>query len=264
MPNDLTIFRKIYDWFNDSINCVFPSAPVVGSERLFMEEEFNLPELLKEMDIGITSYTKKKLSSDFIKEVLPQDILERIDEYVTKFSGDKYEVDGFMKNKNHLVKVKITQDSLTAEEIIFHHNNEEIGFVLGEESDGTKRLIELFSIFCNLNGSKIYIVDELDRSLHPLLVRKFVEKYLELVQDKDIKTQLIITTHESNILDLDLVRRDEIWFVEKDDRHVSSLYSLDEFKVHHSKKIDRAYLIGRYGAIPEFKSLGIDGDSCNA
>jgi AAA15 family ATPase/GTPase len=169
-----------------------------------------------------------------------------------------------MISNNNLVKFKITQGSLRAEEIVFHHNNnEEVGFTLGEESDGTKRLIELLSIFCNLNGPKVYIVDELDRSLHPLLVRKLVEKYLELVQEKDVKTQLIVTTHETNILDLDLVRRDEIWFIERDARGVSSLYTLDEFKVHHLKKIDRAYLIGRYGSIPEFESLDNNRGSYN-
>ena len=69
------------------------------------------------------------------------------------------------------------------------------------------------------------------------------------------KTQLIVTTHESTLLDLDLVRRDEIWFVEKDEEGASSTFSLNKFKVRYDAQVKKAYLLGRYGAIPLFKEI---------
>jgi hypothetical protein len=73
--------------------------------------------------------------------------------------------------------------------------------------------------------------------------------------NEDNTCQLIATTHDSNLLDLDLVRQDEIWFVERDESHASQLYSLNKFKERFDKKIDKEYLLGRYGAIPIFNDM---------
>lgn len=121
-----------------------------------------------------------------------------------------------------------------------------------EESDGTRRMLDLLElIFAAKSGSKkVYVIDEIDRSLHPHLTHKLIETYLDLVDKSEI--QLIVTTHESYIMNLDLLRRDEIWFIEKDKEGVSSLYSLDEYNERFDKKIDKAYLDGRYGGVPFF------------
>ena len=94
------------------------------------------------------------------------------------------------------------------------------------------------------------LIDEIDRSLHTNLTRKFLELFYEVVEDRDC--QLIATTHDSNLLDLELLRQDEIWFVERQDDHSSKVFSLNKFKERFDKKIDKEYLIGRYGAIPIF------------
>ena len=65
----------------------------------------------------------------------------------------------------------------------------------------------------------------------------------------------MVTTHESRLLDFDLLRQDEIWLVEKNDKGESSIYSLDEYNVRYDKKIDKAYLEGRYGGVPVFNSI---------
>ncbi len=90
------------------------------------------------------------------------------------------------------------------------------------------------------------------RSLHSKLTYGIVELFLELSQSNE--SQLIATTHESLLLDLNLLRRDEIWFVEKE-QNSSKLFSLDEFKVRTDKIVRKDYLLGRYGAIPIFKSF---------
>jgi uncharacterized protein len=100
--------------------------------------------------------------------------------------------------------------------------------------------------------NSVFIVDELDRSLHSKLTYGIFELFLKLTQNNE--SQLIATTHESLLLDLELLRRDEIWFVEKT-KNQSHFYSLDEFKVRNDKIVNKDYLLGRYGAIPIFKSF---------
>lgn len=118
-----------------------------------------------------------------------------------------------------------------------------------EESDGTQRFLNLLpALFRLQTGCQVFVIDELDRSLHPLLshalLRFFVESCPGACQ------QMIVTTHETHLLDLDLLRRDEIWFVEKDDRQQSHLYSLTSMRVRKDLRIEKSYLQGRFGAVP--------------
>ena len=95
-----------------------------------------------------------------------------------------------------------------------------------------------------------YVVDELERSLHPKLTEHFLKLFSE--RHKDHKIQLLFTTHEAAIMDQELFRRDEIWFIERDGENNSKIYSLDRFKERYDKKLSKAYSEGRYGAIPVF------------
>lgn len=118
-----------------------------------------------------------------------------------------------------------------------------------DESDGTKKLLALIPALHDLkNRAAVYVIDELDRSLHPLMVREFLRRFLSDCSGG--MRQLISTTHESRLLDLDLLRRDEIWFAEKDADQATRLYSLADFKVRKDFRIDKGYLQGRFGAVP--------------
>ena len=121
-----------------------------------------------------------------------------------------------------------------------------------EESDGTVRILDLIEILLS-NESKTYVIDELDRCLHPSLTYKFIEVFLDLAVKRNI--QLIATTHESRLLDFDLLRRDEVWFINKRNTGESDIYSLEEYNERFDKKIDKAYLEGRYGGVPIFSTL---------
>lgn len=101
-------------------------------------------------------------------------------------------------------------------------------------------------LFENRQGS-VFVIDEIDRCLHPQLTYKFVEEYLKIAMFQDI--QLIVSTHESRLLEFDLLRKDEIWFVDKNAGGESTIYSLDEYNERFDKKIDKAYLEGRYGGV---------------
>ena len=135
----------------------------------------------------------------------------------------------------------------------FRHNNISNLFDLLEESDGTVRILELLDIILS-EEKKVYIIDELDRCLHPSLTYRFIKTFFEYVAN-NLDVQLIVTTHESRLLDFDLLRRDEIWFVDKKPEGNSNIYSLDEYNVRFDKKIDKAYLDGRYGGVPLFTTI---------
>jgi AAA15 family ATPase/GTPase len=120
-----------------------------------------------------------------------------------------------------------------------------------EESDGTRRLLHLLPVLHDVstNGKGTYIIDEIDRSLHPLLTKGFVRAFLEKATGKG--GQLIFTTHDTNLLDPKLLRRDEIWFADKKlPAGATDLYSLADFKVRTDLKFDKAYLEARFGAVP--------------
>ncbi len=127
--------------------------------------------------------------------------------------------------------------------------SEYIDFEIEHESDGTRRLMDLLpALLHSKTSEKVYLIDEIDRSIHPLLSRMFLQAYLD---DKNCgRGQLIITTHESQLLDRKILRRDEIWFAEKDKSGGSHIYSLAEFKVRNDLKLGKGYLDGRFGAIP--------------
>jgi AAA15 family ATPase/GTPase len=80
-----------------------------------------------------------------------------------------------------------------------------------------------------------------------------VKAFFEYSKNRNV--QLIVTTHESRLMDFDLLRRDEIWFVDKDQSGASNIYSLEEYNERFDKKIDKAYLEGRYGGVPLFTSI---------
>lgn len=134
-------------------------------------------------------------------------------------------------------------------------NEEEISFDFSEESAGTRRLLELVPIIVDIaQGGRVILVDELDRKLHPLLAERLVREVLSLGRESG-KGQLIFTTHNTHLLDLNLLRRDEIWFVEKKTGGASDLYSLLNLKIRPDLQIEKGYLNGRFGAIPFLGNL---------
>ena len=130
-----------------------------------------------------------------------------------------------------------------------HQPGKVVPMELADESDGTRRLLELIPALHDLHTrGGVYFIDEIDRSLHPMLVRNFLEHFLRSCDRS--QRQLIMTTHESNLLDQELLRRDEIWFAEKDPAGATHLYSLMDFKVRNDLEIRKHYLQGRFGAVP--------------
>lgn len=155
----------------------------------------------------------------------------------------------------------VTRDKDSAIHFLSFHtihktkHGHELRFELEEESAGTQRLFDLLpALFMARMFTRVWILDEIDRCMHPLLSRLIVEASLMCPQDTT-QSQFIFTTHDTNLLDLDLLRRDEIWYVENGGAAGSHLASLSEWKVRPDLEIGKSYLNGRFGAIPRFTDV---------
>ena len=121
---------------------------------------------------------------------------------------------------------------------------------LDSESAGTQRLLIVLShMFSVLDNGGLLCIDELDASLHT----NAVETLLKIFCSSDVNArgaQLIATTHDTNLINPAILRRDQQWFTEKDQSGATQLYSLSDFRTRKDDNFERDYREGRYGAIP--------------
>ena len=127
-------------------------------------------------------------------------------------------------------------------------------FSLGDESDGTKRLFDYIPLILDLiQGGKVFVVDEMERSLHPSLIQQIIILFYKY--SKDVFSQLIFTTHESSLMSQKIFRRDEIWLMKKNNKGISSFGRMDgSYNVRFDKMLQNSYLNGEYGATPIFET----------
>jgi AAA15 family ATPase/GTPase len=255
--------KNVLGWFQ-RLTLISPNANYssltrkLASELDFLEFSGNF---LKASSTGVDLLTiqKSPMTKDTILTLLDKDlgqkVLETIDEDQSGMTSSVM-ISG-NKIKNEIVIEKDEQGNYFRVRVRAGHKNNAgdiIPLELSEESDGTRRLLNLMPALHDLNKKpSVYFIDEIDRSMHPILARRFLEFFLKSC-DGDHR-QIIVTTHESNLLDLGLLRRDEIWFVEKDATSATRLYSLLDFKVRKDLEIRKGYLEGRFGAIPFLGSI---------
>ena len=151
-------------------------------------------------------------------------------------------------------KTEVKEEDQDINELFFHHVTKQgkATFRLDDESMGTRNLLFLIGpILDILDKGLTLCIDELDSSLHPLLVRRLVELFHN--PSLNVKgAQLIFSTHDTSLLDSEIFRRDQIWFVEKDSEQASKLYPLSDFSPRKNEALERGYLMGRYGGLPFF------------
>lgn len=236
--------NTIMGWFRQCnvLSGISSEAYEAFTLRMFLEHlngADEAQEFFKTLQLGFTHFAVKKVD-------IPKEALDSAPESI---------------------RIQFEKDTATGnvvESITTHNVYDENGKVIGErnfhknrmESEGTKKLIEMSGpIFDTLNNGATLIVDELDAKLHPLLTRNIVLLFMDPEKNRH-GAQLIFATHDTNLLDLDIIRRDQIWFAEKDNVESTDIYSLVEFKDEEGKKvrndrdIKRDYIRGRYGAIP--------------
>ncbi len=258
--SDLDIFKSIYEWIGLNLKIVYPNNSVsayLPILRLNKIEEIG--KILSALGTGIKNIKKINVKLDSVLKDLPNDlkreILADIEGAKITISSNK-NIDNLaftLRNRNNFYIIMVDNNlNVNCETIKFSHENKDVLFNISEESDGTVRIIDLVEILLS-EENITYVIDELDRCLHPSLSYKFINEFANIAKKKNI--QLIVTTHESRLLDFDLLRRDEIWFVDKNFDGASRLYSLDEYNERFDKKIDKSYLDGRYGAVPIFDTV---------
>ncbi|MFA7349391.1 MAG: ATP-binding protein [Methylotenera sp.] len=136
-------------------------------------------------------------------------------------------------------------------------DGEFVAFDLEEESDGTQALFSFAARWLDLlETDAVLFVDEIDTSLHPLLVHHLIK----LLHSSKSRAQLIFTTHDTTLLSQSIMRRDQVWFVEKDQQQSTQLYSLADFSPRNNEALEKGYLSGRYGAIPFLSELDFYGE----
>ena len=147
-------------------------------------------------------------------------------------------------------------DNIEAVHRVVDTNGETQTYTLNmtEESGGTNAYLDLIGlVYKTLEAGGIFVADEIDAHLHPLLTEQIVALF-NSEKSNPKNAQLIFTTHNTNLLDLDILRRDQIWFTEKNEKtSVSELFSLDDYSIRKDTKVEKNYLLGRFGAIPVLK-----------
>lgn len=122
---------------------------------------------------------------------------------------------------------------------------------LGEESDGTRKLMAISPAICRvLSEGGVFVMDEIEKELHPKLVEFIVSKFQSKETNK-AGAQLIFTTHNTELLNMEYIRKDQVYFVDKDrETGVSELYGLTEFSLPTHTNVRKSYLLGKFGATP--------------
>ncbi|MBE0199502.1 AAA family ATPase [Klebsiella pneumoniae] len=221
--------RPLFDWFLNHL--------VIFNEQAQLSPQMSI-ELLKKAD-------GRKEICNFLSSA---DIsIADIDVETRKVPGQAIHFD-LMAGKT-----EVRSEEMEEHKVLFHHVTEQgkAVFDIMDESNGTRNLLFLAAPVLNiLNKGLTLVIDELDNSLHTLLVRELVR----LFHRPEINTggaQLIFTTHDTSLLDApNLFRRDQVWFVEKDRDQTSTLVSLSEFSPRKNEALERGYLMGRYGGVP--------------
>lgn len=255
-----SILKNIYLWIKNNLDINYPDRPI--SNYSYMAKTKNVEKICKMISAfgtGITDFKMVEVPIEKVIGHLPKPMIKDLIADLERKNVDakKSNIHGklglIMRSNRDFFIINIGKnEEVICKTIQFSHGERNALFSLSEESDGTVRILDLLDILLASEG-KTYVVDELDRCLHPSLTYKFVETFLQLAAKKNI--QLIVTTHESRLMDFNLLRRDEIWFVNKKKSGESDIYSLEEYNTRFDKKIDKAYLEGRYGGVPVFSTV---------
>jgi AAA15 family ATPase/GTPase len=252
----LTDLEKAFRWFEKTIQIITPSSkPAALAHRIDINSDFRkyANETMCSFHTGIKNIKTEKIP---LSEFFGEDNLTDLDEILKEIDSSPKSMIGIQSRMGEEILLVKENNKFFVKRLRLEHeglNNKTAFFYLNEESDGTVRLLDYIPAFQDIiSREKVYIVDEIERSIHPLLIKELINKFSK---DSSSKGQLIFSTHESNLLDLDIFRQDEIWFAEKDINACTDLYPLSEFKEHHTKNIRKGYLNGRYGGIPFLSNL---------
>ena len=253
----INVYADLHRWFKSYLKIDYPHRNLSDYTYILKNDNIKkVEQILSFFNTGIEKLNIIDVEVERVFEGLPtraaNDLRKQIAMLGQAARRTNQESVLVIRSLQALYIFSIDTDVQKCQVVRFQHQNSGMNFDLLDESDGTIRLLDLLEILL-VGKDKTYVVDEFDRCLHPSITYQFIKEYLKLAAKRNI--QLIITTHESRLLDFDLLRRDEIWFVQKDQLGRSNIYSLEEYNERFDKKIDKAYLDGRYGGVPLFNTV---------
>lgn len=258
---DFFAYKDVKTWI-DSLIILTPNSRYINKAKMLFGNESTdkLVKLIHDFDTGIEGIELKQEKMENVLGFLPDEVKENVIQDIEEAFNDidgqkasKREIGLGIDGKSFVFEKKNNQ--IFASQLVMDHGNKSDMFQLADESDGTQRLFDLIPIYQAGKQSRVIFIDELDRSFHTKLVIKYIEQFYQTTYGTG--SQLIASVHDSNVMDLSLLRQDEIWFVERQSDHSSKIYSLNKFQARFDKKVAKDYLLGRYGAIPCFSQLDV-------
>ena len=250
----IDLLRPVYDWFASTLRLVDPS--VLFSDYTFPDPMIwaAVNSILPRLDTGIASLDKEELPLKNMGWELLRQIEESLPEGEAVPLGTRF-------------VIRRENGNLKAEKLISLHYREDgatVPMEISQESDGTLRALDLLPAFIDLAGitaagkaGKVYVIDEIDRSLHTLLTRQLLEMYLSECSGTT-RSQLIATTHDVLLMDQELLRRDEMWLTERDHSGATDIFSICEYaEAKDDRDLRKSYLQGRLGGIPKIFLQGV-------
>lgn len=234
--------KPIYDWFNDTLKTTDIMGWSPNYTAKVCSEESGKLEVLKflkaaDLDISDIISEEKKIDQSFFPEDMPNEVKSSLLENI---------------GETNYIDIKTIHKTEEGDDVLFD---------LDDESDGTKKLFSFAGPWIDsLRSGRVLFIDELHDSLHPSIV-KFLVKLFNNKQTNPKNAQLVFSTHETSILDQQVFRRDQVWFCHKEKDQSTCIYPLTDFSPKKSvENLEKAYLSGRYGALPltstlDFQSL---------
>lgn len=252
-PNEYADINNVFEWFSDVLIVLNSDFKIRGIAHKFDKHDSIVKfvnTFIPTLSTGIQriEVQKKEIQgdSDDMKH-LKDNIKDDQEQLFTNTNPDTGEEITFVMEEN---------DKIFAKRIFTEHLDKEghkVFFPFGWESDGTKRLLEYTPLINGvINAEVVFVVDEIERSIHPMMIKELIRK---ISSDTSAQGQLIFTTHESCLLDQEILRTDEIWFTQKDKGGATHMYSLSDFNISNTANIEDGYLNGRYGGIPFLSNL---------
>ena len=252
-PNEYADIDNVFEWFSDVL--------------IVLNSNFKIRGIAHKFD---TDNSTTKFANTFIPTLATG--IQKIEVQKREIQGDSDEmkrlIDNIKKDPEQLFTtihpnteeeatfVIEDNDKVFVKRIFTEHldkDGNKVLFPFGWESDGTKRLLEYVPLVNSvINTEAVFVVDEIERSIHPMMIKELIRK---ISSDTSAQGQLIFTTHESWLLDQEILRTDEIWFAQKDKNGATHMYSLSDFNINSTANIEDGYLNGRYGGIPFLSNL---------
>jgi len=233
-----------YQWFAETLCIIEADSRRVGLGLDLLTQLSNYSTALADADTGVEKLQFHEVNAN-IEDMVPQHILsefKKSDVNVLVVPDD---------NSMLLVKEDAGIKAIKCYSAYSSADGTETIISLAKESDGTRRYLHLLPILLDKQRDRVYLVDELDRSLHTTLSRSLIRSFRRIVESKERKLQLIFTTHDVILMEGDNLRKDEIWVTERDEVHQAHLISMAEYKdVRPDNQLRKSYLEGRMGGLP--------------